>query len=76
MVYTLMTFSHVVLRSVELLGIVPDRQKFEDYIYAWNVAGRLLGVRPELLPANRVEAELVSSGSKPLMRERFLRLRP
>lgn len=59
MVYTLMTFSHVVLRSVELLGIVPDRQKCEDYIYAWNVAGRLLGVRPELLPANRVEAELV-----------------
>lgn len=59
MVYTLMTFSHVVLRSVELLGIVPERQKCEDYIYAWNVAGDLLGVRPELLPANRVEAELV-----------------
>ena len=59
MVYTLMTFSHVVLRSFELLGIVPDRQKFEDYIYTWNVAGDLLGVRRELLPANRVEAELV-----------------
>jgi len=59
MVYTLMTFSHVVLRSVELLGIVPDRQKCEDYIYTWNIAGRVLGVHPDILPENRVESELV-----------------
>ena len=59
LVYTLMTFSHVVLRSADRLGIVPDRDKSEAYIYAWNVAGRVLGVDPLLLPETRAEAELV-----------------
>jgi len=59
LVYTLMTFSHVMLRSADRLGIVPHHDKCEAYIYAWNVAGRVLGIDPQLLPDTRVEAELV-----------------
>ena len=59
LVYTLMTFSHVVLRSAARLGVVPDREKSEAYIYAWNVAGRVLGIDPLLLPDTRAEAELL-----------------
>jgi hypothetical protein len=57
LVYTLMTFSHVVLRSAVALGIEPRPEAFEDYIYTWNVVGRLLGIEPELLPDSWAEAE-------------------
>lgn len=57
LVYTLMTFSHVVLRSAVTLGIEPRPEAFEDYIYSWNVVGRLLGIEPELLPDSWAEAE-------------------
>jgi len=56
LVYTLMTFSHVVLRSAVALGIEPQHDTFEDYIYTWNVVGRLLGIEPELLPDSQAEA--------------------
>jgi hypothetical protein len=59
LVYTLMTFSHVVLRSADRLGIVPVSDKIEAYIYAWNVAGRLIGIDPDLLPDSRAEAALL-----------------
>ena len=55
--YTLMTFSHVVLRSAVALGIEPRPGPFEDYIYTWNIVGRLLGIEPELLPDSWAEAE-------------------
>ena len=57
LVYTLLTFSHVVLRSVRILGVVPEAEMEDAYNYAWNVAGQILGVQPELLPANAAEAE-------------------
>jgi hypothetical protein len=59
LVYTLMTFSHVVLRSAVALGIRPQPEIFEDYIYAWNVVGRILGIDPALLPDSQAEAEQV-----------------
>jgi hypothetical protein len=59
LVYTLMTFSHVVLRSADRLGIVTDNDKCEAYIYAWNVAGLVLGIDAHLLPDTRAEAELL-----------------
>ena len=57
LVYTLLTFSHVVLRSVRILGVAPDAEMEDAYNYAWNVAGQMLGVHPDLLPANAAEAE-------------------
>jgi hypothetical protein len=57
LVYTLLTFSHVVLRSVRILGVVRDAEMEDAYNYAWNVAGEVLGVHPDLLPATAAEAE-------------------
>jgi hypothetical protein len=56
LVFTLLTFSHVVLRSVRILGVSPDAEMEDAYNYAWNVAGEVLGVHPDLLPANAGEA--------------------
>ena len=57
LVFTLLTFSHVVLRSVKILGVVRDAEMDDAYNYAWNVAGEVLGVHPDLLPASAAEAE-------------------
>jgi hypothetical protein len=56
LVYTLLTFSHVVLRSVRILGVTPDAEMEDAYNYSWNVAGQMLGVDPDLLPADAAEA--------------------
>jgi mpaB/rubber oxygenase-like protein len=56
LVYTLMTFSHVTIRSAMALGIEPDDGGFEDYLYTWNVVGRMLGIHSELLPDTCDEA--------------------
>jgi hypothetical protein len=56
LVYTLLTFSHVVLRSLRMLGVAADGETEDAYNYAWNVAGQLIGVHPDLLPGNAAEA--------------------
>jgi ER-bound oxygenase mpaB/B'/Rubber oxygenase, catalytic domain len=51
MVYTLMTFSYVVIEGFRIMGYpMTDRQR-EGYIHCWNVVGYLMGIREELLPA-------------------------
>jgi ER-bound oxygenase mpaB/B'/Rubber oxygenase, catalytic domain len=59
LVYTLLTFSHVVLRSVRILGVAADAAMDDAYNYAWNVAGQVIGVHPDLLPDNAAEAAAV-----------------
>jgi hypothetical protein len=56
LVYTLMTFSHVTIRSAVRLGIHPDEGRFEDFLYTWNVVGLMLGIQPQLLPDSCDEA--------------------
>lgn len=56
LIYTLMTFSHVVLRGAVDLGLQPHVQAFEDYIFTWNAVGRLLGIDEALLPGSWDEA--------------------
>jgi uncharacterized protein YndB with AHSA1/START domain len=56
LLYTLMTFSHVVLRSLTDFGCVLTPFEQESYVHAWNVAGALLGVREELLPHDVADA--------------------
>jgi hypothetical protein len=46
--YTLLTFSHVFLRSMNALDIRFSDQEREDYLHAWNVAGHFLGLQREL----------------------------
>jgi hypothetical protein len=57
LVYVLLTFSHVVLRSAVLMGLNPQTKTFDDYIYTWNVVGRMLGIEPELLPESSADAQ-------------------
>lgn len=56
LLYTLLTFSHVVLRSFDIWECDLTPYEHESYIHIWNVAGSLLGIRPELLPASAADA--------------------
>jgi len=64
LVHTLMTFSHVILRSAERLGIALNRENSDRYIYTWNVAGRVLGIDARLLPDDWSQAESVFETTK------------
>jgi hypothetical protein len=57
---TLMTFSFLVLDGLRKLNIDLSRAEREDYLYAWVEAGRLLGVRSDLLPESELEAEALT----------------
>ena len=59
LLYTLLTFSHVIVRSFDRwsCGLTPFQR--EAYIHVWNVAGANLGIRPELLPRSAADAERI-----------------
>jgi hypothetical protein len=57
LLHTLLTFSHVVIRALEILGAELTPYQREAYIHIWNVAGVQLGIRPELLPRDAADAE-------------------
>ena len=56
LLHTLLTFSHVVIRALEILGAELTPYQREAYIHIWNVAGVQLGIRPELLPRDASDA--------------------
>ena len=57
LVYTLMTFSYVVVEGFRTMGYqMTDRQR-EGYIHCWNIVGCLMGIREELLPATFADAK-------------------
>jgi ER-bound oxygenase mpaB/B'/Rubber oxygenase, catalytic domain len=49
---TLMTFSYMVLDGLERLGIDLEPADREAYLHAWQVIGRIMGVREDLIPAD------------------------
>ncbi|MFZ5814458.1 MAG: oxygenase MpaB family protein [Bacillota bacterium] len=55
MLGTLMAFSYIVIRDLRKLGVEVGEQEAEDFIYFWRVAGELLGIRPEVIPATMAE---------------------
>ena len=55
--YTLLTFSYIVLRSLMKLGVRPEPEIANDYLYTWNVAGQVLGIDPTLMPETYDDAE-------------------
>ena len=57
---TLMTFSFLVLDGLAKLKVTLTEREREDYLYAWVIIGRLLGVRGDLLPANLHQAEALT----------------
>jgi len=57
MVYTLMTFSYVVVEGFRTMGYRMTDTQRDAYIHCWNVVGFLMGVREELLPASFSDAE-------------------
>lgn len=56
MIGTLMSFSALVIEGLEMLNINWNNEEKDAYIHCWNVAGYILGVKPEFLPANYDEA--------------------
>lgn len=56
MALTLMTFSITLIEGLEQFGISLSESEKEDWQYAWNAVGRLLGIKEELLPADQMAA--------------------
>ena len=59
--YTLMSFSYLILDGLEKLGFEIKEHKKEAYLRAWGVIGRILGVLPDLIPANLDEARQLTN---------------
>ena len=57
MVYTLMTFSYVVIDGFKTMGHAMTEAQREGYIHCWNVVGYLMGIREDLLPARYADAK-------------------
>ncbi len=53
---TMVTFNAMVLDGLMRLGINVSAEQKEAYTHAWNVVGHIMGVRPELIPADFAEA--------------------
>lgn len=56
---TLFTFSLIGLRVLDRVGVRVSNDDAESYVHLWNVVGHLLGVRSDLLPLCRADAEVV-----------------
>lgn len=54
--YVLLTFSYVVIRGLERMGVVLDAYDRDAYVHLWNVIGHLMGVQRELMPEGYDEA--------------------
>ena len=59
MAFTLLSFSFLVLRSLQRLGAPLDERERDAYLHCWRVTGYILGVREELLPATLADAEVL-----------------
>ncbi len=56
LLFTLMTFSHIGIRSLDRLGASLTAAQKDAYIHCWNVAGYVMGIREDVLPNDHVEA--------------------
>lgn len=54
---TLMTFSVVTLDGLRLLGIPFTAEEGNAWLHAWKVVGYFLGLKPELLPVDLIDAQ-------------------
>jgi hypothetical protein len=56
---TLFSFSIIGLRVLERGGVRISADDAESYVHVWNVIGHLMGIRPDLLPLGRSDAETI-----------------
>jgi hypothetical protein len=56
MAATILLFSSELLSGLQALGVAIDAEERDDYMHLWRVAGHLMGVDPEILPANAGDA--------------------
>jgi ER-bound oxygenase mpaB/B'/Rubber oxygenase, catalytic domain len=54
--YVLLTFSYVVIRGLERMGVVLDERDRNAYVHLWNVIGHVMGIQRELMPNDYTEA--------------------
>ncbi len=59
---TNLSFSFIIIKGLRKLNITVSKQEEEAFLYFWNVVGELLGVVPELLPQNMLEAYRLDKG--------------
>jgi uncharacterized protein (DUF2236 family) len=53
--WTFVAFTLVAMEGSARLGVPLAEDEQEAYLYVWRVVGRLLGIRPELLPEDMAE---------------------
>ncbi len=58
---TLMSFSWIALDGLAKLNVSLTEADREAYLHLWNVVGHLLGVQPQLLPANVGQAQALTN---------------
>jgi hypothetical protein len=56
---TLMSFSWGCIDGLQKMGFDFNREEAEDFLHCWKVVGHILGVLPEMLPADMTDAELM-----------------
>lgn len=61
LLYTLMSFSQVVLAGLRRLGLVIDAAQQQAYLDVWVSVGCLMGIRKELIPRTLADAERLTS---------------
>lgn len=59
--FTMLSFSYIPIRSLSNLVTTLSDEEKDAYIYAWCVAGNMLGLNQELLPSTYSEAEMLFS---------------
>lgn len=59
---TNLSFSFIIIKGLRKLNLSVSRQEEEAFLYFWNVVGELLGLVPELLPRNMLEAYRLLKG--------------
>lgn len=59
--FTLMTFARLLPDGLQQLGIEVEPETQEAFLDAWRVVGRVMGIRPELLPADVAQARALTA---------------
>jgi hypothetical protein len=54
---TLIVFSYGTLWGLEQLGVSMSDEEKEDYLYAWQIIGELMGIDPKAIPTSIAEAK-------------------
>ncbi len=57
LVFTLLTFHFVFLRTMRTLGVGLCTEDEEAYLHCWNIVGYVLGIEPEWMPFTYADSE-------------------